>query len=193
MASNRVSGRGFTLIELLVVIAIISVIAGLVIPGIILVRERANIAHCAHNLQQIYAFAQAYSEKDGSGSFPIAKGSAPRAHESLNELIAFEPEALTPDLFVCRSSGAVEATRDEDGRGFLDDGTSSYAWTARRLKTTAYHKPLASDKYVDGYEDGEGVHSGHKGMNVLWTDGSVKFVKTSELPSEALLLDGLTR
>ena len=181
------------MIELLVVIAIISIIAGLVIPGIILVRERANIAHCAHNLQQIYAFAQAYSEKDGSGSFPIAKGSAPRAHESLNELIAYEPEALTPELFVCRSSGATEAARDGDGGYVLDEGASSYAWTSRRLKTTAYHKPLASDKYVDGYEDGEGVHSGHKGMNVLRTDGSVRFVPASSLSPATMLPDDLTR
>jgi prepilin-type N-terminal cleavage/methylation domain-containing protein len=193
MASNDARGPGFTLIELLVVIAIISVISGLVIPAVINAREQANILHCSRNLEQIYVFALAYSEKAGTRAFPLGPGRAPRAHESLNELLEFEPEAFQPCLFVCPSSLTWEAQSDGDGRFELEPDTNSYAWTAGPLKSTAYYKPLASDKYVAGYEDESGIHDGHRGMNVLLTDGSVKFVQLSKLPPDTMLPVGLTR
>lgn len=193
MASETARRQGFTLIELLVVIAIISIIAGLVIPSLIEVREKASIAECAHNLKQIYAFAMAYSDEEGRGAFPIGPGTRPRAHESLNVLLAYAPEALVPKLFVCRSSDAIEAEPDDEGRVLLDALSSSYAWTARRLKSTAVNRALASDKYVRGYEDEDGVHDGHRGVNVLMTDGSVQFVTASSLPPDTMLPEGLTR
>jgi len=193
MASTNAGRQGFTLIELLVVIAIISVIASLVIPGISMAREKANILHCASNLKQIYTFAVGYSEKDGMGSFPLGAGKSPRAHESLNELIASEPEALTADLFVCRSGEAKEAKPDSYGHLVLEDENLSYAWLCRKLKNTAMNKIIASDKYVGGYEDEAGIHSGHKGVNALFTDGSVKFLAPSKLPPDTLLPGGLER
>jgi len=193
MALQLARRQGFTLIELLVVIAIISIIAALVMPNISAAREKANILDCSQNLKQVYTFALAYSDKRGSGAFPIGSGKSPRAHESLNELIAFEPEAFVPEMFVCRSSDATPAKADSGGRFLLEPDTLSYGWSAGRLKNTAMHKPLASDKYVRGYEDDEGSHSGHAGMNVLRTDGSVKFIEMSELPPGTMLLQGLTR
>lgn len=193
MASRPHAGLGFTLIELLVVIAIISVIAGLVVPSLIAAREKANIATCQHNLQEIYTFALAYSDDEGTHAFPIGPGSEPRAHESLNVLLAYEPEAFQPKMFVCPSGDAFLASTDDDGRFVLDDKTNGYAWVARRLKNTAMNRPLASDKYVRGYEDEGGVHDGHRGVNVLYTDGSVSFVKSSSLPPDTLLPAGLTR
>jgi prepilin-type N-terminal cleavage/methylation domain-containing protein len=193
MASKSSRGYGFTLIELLVVISIISVISGLVVPALMRARERANILECCNNLQQIYPFALEYSEKARSRAFPLGSGRRPRAHESLNELLAFEPEALKPSLFVCPSSSAGEAQPDAEGRFLLDEETCSYAWTAAPLKSTAYYKPVASDKYVRGYEDTNGSHDGHRGMNVLLTDGSVEFLLPTSLPPDTMLPAGLTR
>jgi len=61
----------------------------------------------------------------------------------LNELIASEPEALTADLFVCRSSEAKEAKPDADGKLVLEDENLSFAWLSRRLKNTAVNKIIA--------------------------------------------------
>jgi prepilin-type N-terminal cleavage/methylation domain-containing protein len=183
MEQHLARRQGFTLIELLVVIAIISIIAGFLVPTLLRGRGEAYKVQCGNNLQQIYTFAMGYSDKKGTRAFPIAPRANAQAHESLNEMIAFDPEGE-----------ATPAQVDDKGGFVLEAINSSYAWVAKRTKNTTVNKPLSSDKYVQGYEDADGVHDGHKkGMNVLNTDRSVAFVPESELPEEEMLPAGLTR
>jgi prepilin-type N-terminal cleavage/methylation domain-containing protein/prepilin-type processing-associated H-X9-DG protein len=53
--------RAFTLIELLVVVAIIAILAGMLVPTIGMVRDRANSNKCMSNLRQLQAGAISYS------------------------------------------------------------------------------------------------------------------------------------
>jgi len=192
--SRSWSRQGFTLVELLVVIAIISLISGLVVPGLIEARERAKVTQCSSNLRQIYGFALAYSDKGGSGSFPFGKTKASLAHESLNELLKLDADRLEPELFVCPGNPTKPADRESDGSFALDSETLGYAWIAKRTKSSSARKPLACCKHVEGHVDEDGEHSGHRGgVNVLYTDGSVKFVSTAELDPDTLLAPGLTR
>ena len=153
--------------------------------------DRASGMHCANNLKQIYAFARAYAER--KGSFPLAAPGR-RAHDVLNDLVAFDPEGFFSVLLTCPES---EGTLVEIGPGrkfILGPSSLSYAWTTVVLKRGDPPRPLASDKYVDGFEDAEGVHSGHKGgMNVLYTDGSIQWVGEADLPPDTKLPEGLTR
>jgi prepilin-type N-terminal cleavage/methylation domain-containing protein/prepilin-type processing-associated H-X9-DG protein len=68
---------GFTLVELLVVLAVISVIAGLLLPALAGVRERARRTSCATNLRQL-ALANLLYAQDHDGHYVPA---APRFYE----------------------------------------------------------------------------------------------------------------
>lgn len=70
--SNRSALSGFTLIELLTVIAIIGILAGILIPVVGTVREKARGAACSSNVRQIalagYLYAQDYGDYPGWGA-----------------------------------------------------------------------------------------------------------------------------
>ena len=65
-SSPPLNMRGFTLIELLIVIAIIAILAGIAIPALSSVLERAKITKDLSNLRQIGMLMQMYlNDKDG--------------------------------------------------------------------------------------------------------------------------------
>lgn len=64
--------QGFTLIELLVVISIIAILAGLLLPAVTLVKNKANQTANANNQKQIVTAMVAYST-DFEGTWPLAK------------------------------------------------------------------------------------------------------------------------
>lgn len=65
---RRSDRRGFTLIELLIAVAIIGVLAGLLIPAVGMVRERAHTNTCLSNLRQIGMGVTYFAmENDGCG------------------------------------------------------------------------------------------------------------------------------
>jgi prepilin-type processing-associated H-X9-DG protein len=192
--SRRATTSGLALPQLLVPLAIVLVLAAIVVLAFS--RHAGNGHHtvqCVSNLSFIYAYAVSYADRSSNRRFPMAPGER-RAHEALNEVIAFDPESLWPRQFVCEASDSVPEERGEDGRFLLRESTSSYAWTATPLEVDGPPRPLASDKYVDGFEDAAGRHSGHRGgMNVLYTDGSVRFVHEADLDPVSGLPPGLVR
>jgi hypothetical protein len=108
-------------------------------------------------------------------------------------MLEYDQEGLTPELFTCPEGEATPAQVDDEQKFLLDETSCAYSWAGRPVKnTTRAH--LSSDKYTDGYEDELGMHLGHKGgMNVLWTDNSIKFVEEVDLPEDTLLPQGLVR
>lgn len=63
---NLNARQGFTLTELIVVLAIISLLAGLLLPAVQLVRERARWLQCSSRLGQVVLAIQAYEGALGS-------------------------------------------------------------------------------------------------------------------------------
>jgi prepilin-type N-terminal cleavage/methylation domain-containing protein len=191
------SRHGFTLIELLVVIAIISIIAGFLVPTLLRGRGEAFKVQCANNLKQIYGIALSYSNKKGNNAFPIGDGREPAAHESINKLVAWDPDALNPKLFNCPEGEATAAEQDPETKKYvLEAENLSFAWVKRRMKNTTANKPLSSDKYFDGFKDADSDegHSGHpRGVNLLMTDGSISFVEETDIETEDKLPEGLIR
>lgn len=68
--SGRKSLRGFTMSHLLVVIGIIAFIVALLLPSMLLVRERNNRIKCASNLKQIGFAMMFYCGNEKNGGFP---------------------------------------------------------------------------------------------------------------------------
>jgi len=68
---TKQNGRGgFTLIELLVVIAIIAILAAILFPVFVTVKDRARTAGCTSNLRQIGMAWLQYSD-DNNGTTPV--------------------------------------------------------------------------------------------------------------------------
>jgi prepilin-type N-terminal cleavage/methylation domain-containing protein/prepilin-type processing-associated H-X9-DG protein len=102
--------QGFTLIELLVVIAIISILAGMLLPGLARAREAARRISCASNLRQLGLTFKMYSGEHG-GTYPTVQRRVGDACDQVNPgLLFFDgpstyPEYLTePRLLACPSS-----------------------------------------------------------------------------------------
>jgi hypothetical protein len=191
---DGVKERRFPIIEIIVVAVLVSLVLGLFVPAVFDGGSRSSGLQCGMNLIRLHAAALMYAETKGSGYFPFGRGPAPRAHESLNELIRSGPENFDPGLFICPKGEAVPATRESDGSLRLDQDSLSYAWLATPTKRTTTNVPLACDKFIEGYRDTRGVHHGHwDGVQAIYTDGYVVFLVTRDLSGETALPPGLTR
>ena len=66
LRTGRFDHQGFTLIELLVVIAIIGILAAILMPALLGVKEKAKSAYCQNNLRQLaLAYRQYCDQHDG--------------------------------------------------------------------------------------------------------------------------------
>ncbi len=174
-------------------LAVLAVALSFLLPTLFRGRGEAYKVQCAGSLKIKYCLATSYSGNVGRNLFPF-KSSSSRAHEHLQIMLETEGQGITPKLFVCPEGEASSAVVDELGHFTLSADTCDYAWQSRRTSNTTMGVPLASDKYVDGHRDAAGVHRGHPGgMNVLMSDGSIRFVEIKDLPSPDRLPQGLTR
>lgn len=136
------TARGFTLIELLVVIAVIAVLAGLLLPAIRLVRERAQRVACSASLRQ-WGFSLISRTTDRHGLIPSTNsegGALAPSH------IWIEPSALHPanDLDLVSLSEYMDAPIQIGSHPLSTATTITYprSWRCpswRPVQATAYH------------------------------------------------------
>jgi prepilin-type N-terminal cleavage/methylation domain-containing protein len=169
--AHRRGTRGFTLIELLVVVAIISILIGLVFPALWRGKGEAEKAACGSNLSQIFKSAVMYAGDRDNKIFPFLDEDS-AAYEHLQLLTSV---ADSPKIFICPSAGRDhKAELDEDHHFELGERTCSYAWTSTPKNTSSKGSyPLAADKTMGDMQHPDGI-------NILYINGGVEFVKQRE-------------
>ena len=94
---QRISKRAFTLVELLVVIAIIAILAGLLLPNLGAVREKARRVNCLSNQNGLWKTISAWGLNPADSFRP----NFPKSHlAGTNGAITLEG-GVTPEMFIC--------------------------------------------------------------------------------------------
>ncbi len=110
----RAKSKSFTLVELLVVITIISVLAGLLLPGLRAARQTAYQARCLSNLRQIGVGAHLYLSDQDEFMFPAQPG--PPVDHWINLLYA-DYVARAKAIFLCPSTPPQDCFNPYGGTG----------------------------------------------------------------------------
>ncbi|MDA7617951.1 type II secretion system GspH family protein [Verrucomicrobia bacterium] len=97
---TRLSKSGFTLIELLVVIAIISILAGMLLPVLGRVKEKARLTGCMNNLRQ-FGFAVIYYIDDNEEHLPHMQDWLDKGNNGNIEEGQLFKYLTTKDVYVC--------------------------------------------------------------------------------------------
>ncbi len=189
--------KKFTLLELLIVIAIIGILASILLPSLSKARERTLSAVCLSNQSQIGKGLYMYANEN-SGTFPTGGGSldylslGPEALWTIsNEFIGLgklyqsqildsEQALFCPAADLLKERGQYGWQNYENNDGHV---ASSYvlrsSYDTKRALTLADNNNLSvvADWFMYRQESKGVNHIELKGMNVLYWDGSAKFIQ----------------
>lgn len=190
-AQPRLAGKlpGFTLIELLVVVGIIALLAAILLPVFLAVRERGKATVCASNLRQLHLAFSMYAADNNGYVPPYAAGDGLNAwwglnfqgHEvwwqdqTLQCLAAVDPYVHSPEIWLCPSdpdAKQVNRPLSYDFNGFHFGSTVSEI--VPRLMNGNPNETLL-EEYGWRREPASSESYSHRGYyNIAYYDGHVK-------------------
>jgi len=113
MAATTIRRRGFTLIELMVTIGILSVLVGLLLPGLSAAKKRGMLVKCMSNMRQISTAILMYAQEND--------GFYPRTMESAGD----DPPTTISWWAIHNYQLALEPYLQADRGGVSEDGTTT--------------------------------------------------------------------
>jgi len=161
---------GFTLIELLIVVAIITVIAAILFPVFVTVRERGRRTVCQSNLKQIALAMQQYIQ-DNNGTFPSSADWGYAPYSYLKSADVFRCPDHAPNKSTDQFS--LEAPITSANHLEIWEGTTApvdYTFNMTRLNTTS--PPYPSHGPLEGVQEAKLLTPSTIWLNVdaFWTD-----------------------
>ena len=166
--------EGFTLIELLVVIAIIAMLAALLLPALSAARERARRTTCMSNLRQFSLAYEMYAE-DYFEKFP----DTPDALYVDTDRCIYQKYIKSAKTFWCPSSLNRNNTAPKSITGSNWYKSYSFVFGLTTSNNCLKPVPVISDNGV--YKSGQTFGNHKYGINVLYLDGSVKWVNENHI------------
>ncbi len=145
MKRQHSQSAAFTLIEILVVLAIVGIIAAILVPVLLGVREKGRRTECLSNMRQINVALVMYVQ-DADGLFPLRGQDGPaRSPEWDDALLPYARSASVfrcPDCLIPPDALSASGTPDNIANGYAFNASLSGATLGPRTATAEVMVPF---------------------------------------------------